>query len=259
MLKVITINVNGIRSATRKGLADWLKKEAPDVLCVQELKAQEEEIPKEITLGDSAYSYFHCAQKKGYSGCAVYSKVKPDEVKLGFGAEEFDREGRYVELRFKNLIVVSVYFPSGSASEDRQASKFRFLDAFPARMQELQKDGREVLLCGDFNIAHKEIDIKNWKGNLKNSGFLPEERAWLTDRLNEGWKDIFRLLNPNPDEFTWWSNRGRARENNVGWRIDYQYGTEGIALKASSVSVYRDERFSDHAPLIVGYDFDIGL
>ena len=186
-----------------------------------------------------------------------FFRKKPDEVIIGFGNEEFDREGRYVEVRFNNLIVVSIYFPSGSSSEERQQAKFRFLDVIKGRLDELIRDGRDVVLCGDFNIAHKEIDIKNWKGNLKNSGFLPEERQWITDRLKEGWQDVFRCLDPRPDRFTWWSNRGRARINNVGWRIDYQFSTSDIASTAKETDIYRDERFSDHAPLTVVYDFDL--
>lgn len=221
VLKIITINTNGIRSAVNKGFHLWLAKQDADIVCIQELKAQ------------------------------------PDEVIIGFGNEEFDREGRYVEARFNNLIVVSIYFPSGSSSEERQQAKFRFLDVIKGRLDELLRDGRDVVLCGDFNIAHKEIDIKNWKGNLKNSGFLPEERQWITDRLREGWQDVFRRLDPRPDRFTWWSNRGRARINNVGWRIDYQFSTPAIASTAKETDIYRDERFSDHAPLTVVYDFNL--
>lgn len=182
MLKIITINTNGIRSAVNKGFHLWLAKQDADIVCIQELKAQPSEVPDEINLDGTFYRYVHCAEKKGYSGCAVLSRKKPDEVIIGFGNEEFDREGRYVEVRFNNLIVVSIYFPSGSSSEERQQAKFRFLDVIKGRLDELIRDGRDVVLCGDFNIAHKEIDIKNWKGNLKNSGFLPEERQWITDR-----------------------------------------------------------------------------
>lgn len=257
MLKIITANTNGIRSAVQKGFQSWLSAQDADIVCIQELKSQDHEVPEELTLGPSSFRYFHCAEKKGYSGCAVLTKKEPDEVIIGFGSEEFDREGRYVEVRFKNLIVVSIYFPSGSSSEERQQAKFRFLDVILDRLNTLKADGREVVLCGDVNIAHKEIDIKNWKGNLKNSGFLPQERQWLTDLFASGWTDVFRKLDPRPNQYTWWSNRGRARQNNVGWRIDYQIATPLIAAKASKTDVYRDERFSDHAPLTVVYDFDI--
>lgn len=199
-----------------------------------------------------------------YKGITLAAAVAMRMAELGYDLpfaynrkEEFDREGRYVEVRFNNLIVVSIYFPSGSSSEERQQAKFRFLDVIKGRLDELIRDGRDVVLCGDFNIAHKEIDIKNWKGNLKNSGFLPEERQWITDRLKEGWQDVFRRLDPRPDRFTWWSNRGRARINNVGWRIDYQFSTPAIASTAKETDIYRDERFSDHAPLTVVYDFDL--
>lgn len=257
VLKVITVNTNGIRSAVNKGFHSWLSRQDADFVCIQELKAQPNEIPESIKLDGRYLSFVHCAQKKGYSGCAVLSRQRPNEVLLGFGNEEFDQEGRYVEARFNNLIIVSCYFPSGSSSEARQEAKFRFLDVFLDRLNLLAKDGREVVLCGDFNIAHKEIDIKNWKGNLKNSGFLPEERKWIGDRLQEGWVDVFRRLDVRPDQFTWWSNRGRARINNVGWRIDYQFATPGIAQTACETSIYREERFSDHAPLTVVYDYDL--
>ena len=229
MLKIITINTNGIRSAVNKGFHLWLAKQDADIVCIQELKAQPDEVPDEINLDGTFYRYVHCAEKKGYSGCAILTRKKPDEVIIGFGNEEFDREGRYVEARFN----------------------------IKGRLDELLRDGRDVVLCGDFNIAHKEIDIKNWKGNLKNSGFLPEERQWITDRLREGWQDVFRRLDPRPDRFTWWSNRGRARINNVGWRIDYQFSTPAIASTAKETDIYRDERFSDHAPLTVVYDFNL--
>ena len=257
MLKIITVNTNGIRSAVNKGFLHWLNSQQADFVCIQELKAQPKEIPEAVTFGGQYLSFVHCAEKKGYSGCALLTRKKPDEVIVGFGNEEFDREGRYVEARFKNLIIVSCYFPSGSSSEERQEAKFRFLDAILERLNLLKSDGREVVICGDFNIAHKEIDIKNWKGNLKNSGFLPEERKWIGDRLKEGWVDVFRRLDPRPDRFTWWSNRGRARLNNVGWRIDYQFATEGLANTASNTDIYREERFSDHAPLTVVYDYEL--
>ena len=253
-MKFVSWNVNGLRACAGKGFADAFNSLDADFFCLQETKMQ----PGQLDMEFEGYkSYWNSAEKKGYSGCAILTRKKPDEVIIGFGNEEFDREGRYVEARFNNLIVVSIYFPSGSSSEERQQAKFRFLDVIKGRLDELLRDGRDVVLCGDFNIAHKEIDIKNWKGNLKNSGFLPEERQWITDRLREGWQDVFRRLDPRPDRFTWWSNRGRARINNVGWRIDYQFSTPAIASTAKETDIYRDERFSDHAPLTVVYDFNL--
>lgn len=257
VLRIITANTNGIRSATKKGFLAWLKKQDADFVCIQELKAQEKDISDEI-LGMEGYNRFlHCAEKPGYSGCALLTKHRPSAVQIGFGSPEFDAEGRYVELQFDNLIVASVYFPSGSSSDLRQQAKFRFLDLFVNQLNLLMKKNREVLLCGDFNIAHKEIDIKNWRGNLNHSGFLPEERQWLTERFSNGWFDVFRLIDQRPDQFTWWSNRGQARAKNVGWRIDYQMGTRNIAASATDVSIYTAERFSDHAPLTINYRYDL--
>jgi exodeoxyribonuclease-3 len=206
------------------------------------------------------HGFFHHAEKKGYSGCGIYTPHKPDEVLYGYGNPEFDAEGRYVEARFKGLSVISAYMPSGSSSEERQEAKYRYLDSFLPHLIQLKKSGREIVLCGDVNIAHHEIDLKNWKGNLKNSGFLPEERAWLTNLFDKvGYVDVYRTLEPEAGEscYTWWSNRGQAYAKNVGWRIDYHISTPGIAATAKKTSVYKDERFSDHAPLTVDYDWKI--
>lgn len=258
MLRIITANTNGIRSAAKKGFLQWLSAQDADIVCIQELKAQAADLSADYTEFPGYRYYAHYAEKKGYSGCAVYSRIEPQQVRIGFGNEEFDAEGRYVELEFDNLILVSVYIPSGSSSEERQAAKFRFLDAFLPHLRELKERGKEVVFCGDVNIAHKEIDIKNWKGNLKNSGFLPEERGWLDNLFGqEGWVDVFRALEKGPDLYTWWSNRGQARAKNVGWRIDYQIATPAFASSARSTSIYNEERFSDHAPLIVDYEWNI--
>ena len=254
-LKVITLNVNGIRSAAKKGLFRWLAAQRADVVCLQELKCHEADLDARLH-GLKAFESCHAfAQKKGYSGVALYSRKAPDEVRQGFGAREFDQEGRYVEARFGKLWVISVYLPSGSAGAHRQASKFRFLKRFLPHLEKLKGRGHEIILCGDWNIAHKEIDLKNWRSNQKNSGFLPEERAWLTQVFDElGFVDVFRTLNAKPDQYTWWSNRGRAWAKNVGWRIDYQIATPGIAARAVKESIYRKKRFSDHAPLTIEYD-----
>lgn len=254
MIRIATLNVNGIRSAATKGLFRWVRRADPDVLCLQEVKAHEQDIPERYRYHDSLHGIFYCAKKKGYAGTALYSKKKPKRVQLGFGAAEFDDEGRYIEAEFANLTVISVYFPSGSSSPERQASKFRFLDVFMPHLAKLRASGREIVFCGDVNIAHKEIDLKNWRSNQKNSGFLPEERAWLTRVFDEqGWVDVFRRLDPRPEQYTWWSNRGQAWAKNVGWRIDYQIATPGIAAKAKKVDIYTKQRFSDHAPLTIEY------
>ena len=267
MMRIISLNLNGLRSAEKKGALKWLGQQHPDVVCVQELKAQESDLSDEhlsvVHNDHEMKGYFYAAQKKGYSGVGLYSTRTPTRVLRGINIPEFDDEGRVLRADFdhaqKPLSVVSVYLPSGSASDERQASKFRFLDVFfpvlVSWFKEYKSTGREFIICGDWNIAHKEIDLKNWKGNLKNSGFLPEERAWLTRLFDEiGWVDVFRRLDPRPDQYTWWSQRGQARAKNVGWRIDYQIATPGIAALARTTEIYTTDRFSDHAPLIVDYD-----
>jgi exodeoxyribonuclease-3 len=255
-LKIISLNLNGIRSAKNKGVYAWLKKQDADLVCLQEIKAQAADMHDDMLALEGYYSYFHYADKKGYSGVGIYSKQKADAVIEGLGIADIDSEGRYLEVRLGNLSVVSLYLPSGSSGEERQAFKFSMMARFMPQLKALKASGREVIICGDWNIAHQEADLKNWKGNRKNSGFLPEERAWLTALFSEvGWVDVYRHLYPNATEegYTWWSNRGQAWANNVGWRIDYQIATPAIAAKAISASIYKDERFSDHAPLIVNY------
>ena len=256
MLRVITLNLNGIRSAASKGVFGWLARQKADVICVQELKAQAADMSEEMLAPAGYHGHFHYAEKKGYSGTGIYSKRKPDKVVTGFGVREFDDEGRYVRIDLDGVSLISIYLPSGSSGEHRQQSKFRFLDAFLPHMAALRKEGREIVVCGDWNIAHKEIDLKNWKGNRKNSGFLPEERAWLTTVFDEvGWVDVFRCVDQRPEQYTWWSNRGEAWAKNVGWRIDYQIATPGIAATARKAGIYKTKRFSDHAPLTIDYDW----
>jgi exodeoxyribonuclease-3 len=256
-MRIIELNVNGIRSATSKGLFDWLRHQNADVVCLQEVKALDTDIIDAMRPA-GYHAYFCCAQKKGYSGVALYTRRKPDRVSPGVGAKEHDDEGRFLQADFGPLSVVSLYLPSGSSGPHRQESKFRFLEHFLPLLRKLRADGREYILCGDWNIAHKEIDLKNWRSNQKNSGFLPEERAWLTRVLDEvGWVDVFRTLNQKPEQYTWWSNRGQAWAKNVGWRIDYQIATPGIAAKAVREFIYKDQRFSDHAPLIIDYDYSL--
>jgi len=254
-LRVITLNVNGVRSAARKGLFRWLAAQRADVVCLQEMKCHEADLDARLHGLQAFSSCYAFARKKGYSGVALLSRRAPDEVREGFASREFDAEGRYVEARFGRLWVISVYLPSGSAGPHRQASKFRFLKQFIKHLAKLKERGDEVIMCGDWNIAHREIDLRNWKSNQKNSGFLPQERAWLSKVFDElGYVDVFRRLNDRPEQYTWWSNRGQAWKKNVGWRIDYQIATPGVAAIAMRESIYKTRRFSDHAPLTIDYD-----
>ncbi len=256
MLRVVSLNANGIRAAARKGFFDWMKREDPDVVCIQETKAQVHQLADDCFSPAGYQCFYEDAVKKGYSGVAIYSKQQPEKVIRGFGMQEFDDEGRYIEARFGSLSVVSVYLPSGSSGEVRQAAKFRFLDAFTPHLQQLRRRRSEYILCGDWNIAHKKIDIKNWRANQKNSGFLPEERAWMDDLFGlHKYVDAFRAVNEEEHQYTWWSNRGRAWDNNVGWRLDYQVVTPGLKDKVIRTNIYKAERFSDHAPLIMEYEW----
>lgn len=263
MLRIFTFNLNGIRSAADKGAFDWLATQQADIVCVQELKAQAGDIPAVPPAPTFSHAHFHCAEKKGYSGVGIFSRHPPDRVIEGLGNAEFDAEGRFIRADFGRLTVISLYLPSGSSSAERQAAKFRFLELFYPLLKNLAEEarssGREIVLCGDWNIAHREIDLKNWRSNQKNSGFLPEERAWLDNVFNElGWVDVYRRLYPEAtgEGYTWWSHRGQARAKNVGWRIDYQIATPGFAALARQAVVYREPRFSDHAPLCVDYDWN---
>jgi exodeoxyribonuclease III len=255
-MRIVTLNLNGIRSAGSKGFFSWLAVQRADIVCVQELKAQMTDMTRDMLQPGDYYGYFHYAEKKGYSGVGLYCRTQPDEVIEGLGIADIDCEGRYLEARFGNLSVVSLYLPSGSSGEHRQAAKFAFMDRFFPHLKKLAKSGREIILCGDWNIAHTEKDLKNWKSNQKNSGFLPVERAWIGQVFDKlGWVDVYRRLYPDAEGegYTWWSNRGQAWAKNVGWRIDYQIATPDIAAKAKAASIYKNERFSDHAPLTIDY------
>jgi exodeoxyribonuclease-3 len=259
--RLVTLNLNGIRSAANKGLVAWAESVGADCMGVQEVKAQAEDVAGRFESLAGMAGHFHFAQKKGYSGVGLYSRRTPSAVIAGLGNPEFDAEGRYIEARFdtprRKLSIISCYFPSGSSGEERQAAKFRFLDIVYPHLLAMKAE-REFILVGDINIAHKEIDLKNWKSNQKNSGFLPEERAWMTRLLEEaGMVDVFRRLNPRAEQYTWWSNRGQAWAKNVGWRLDYHLATPGIAAHAKREAIYLDQRFSDHAPLTIDYDFDL--
>lgn len=263
MFKLTSLNLNGIRSATTKGLEKWLAAHRPDCICVQEVKAQALDVSGRFEQIAGLQGHFHHAQKKGYSGTAVFTRHAPSDVRMGFGCTEFDAEGRYTELRFdtpkRKFSVISAYFPSGSSGPERQEAKYRFLDQFFPHLLAL-KAQREFVLCGDVNIAHRQEDLKNWRSNQKNSGFLPEERAWMTKLLEQGGLiDVYRRLQPDTTDacYTWWSNRGQAYAKNVGWRLDYHLATPAMAALARSEHIYKDVKFSDHAPLTVDYDFSL--
>ena len=257
-MRIISFNANGIRAAERKGFFNWLPSQQADVVCIQETKAQEHQLTAEVFCPSGYHCFYHDAIKKGYSGVAIYSRKEPDEIIKGIGWEDVDAEGRFIEARFGKLSVISLYLPSGSSSEERQAIKFKFLDRFMPWLRDAAQNGRDYIICGDWNIAHKEIDLKNWKANQKNSGFLPEERAWMDELFaDQKWYDAFRLVNQEADQYTWWSNRGQAWAKNVGWRIDYQIISASLKDKVLSASIYKDERFSDHAPLIMDYDYSL--
>jgi exodeoxyribonuclease III len=264
VLRLVSLNLNGIRSAATKGFEAWAESVSVDCMGVQEIKAQAEHVEGRFESVAGMKGHFHYAEKKGYSGVGLYTRKAPSDVRIGFGSPEFDAEGRWVEARFdtakRKLSIISCYFPSGSSSEERQQAKFRFLALMAPHLQKLKAE-REFILVGDVNIAHQEIDLKNWKSNQKNSGFLPEERAWMTHALDAsaglGLVDVFRTLNTQPEQYTWWSARGQAWANNVGWRIDYHLATPGIAAKAMREHIYIAQRFSDHAPLVIDYDITL--
>lgn len=253
MLKVITLNVNGIRSANTKGFFDWLKTTNADIICVQEIKASLVDIPQELVTWNGYHSSFHPAQKKGYSGVAIYSKKEPKNIIIGLGNQEIDDEGRYLQYDFEDFSVISLYLPSGSSGPEKQIKKIKFMEYYNPLLQAKLNSQRDYIICGDWNIAHQPIDLKNWKGNLKNSGFLPEEREWIGELFNNGFVDAWRNLYNDIPGYTWWSNRGQAYNKDVGWRIDYQICTPKIGAKVKNATIYKDVKFSDHAPLIVEY------
>lgn len=253
-MRIVTLNANGIRSAANKGVFEWLRGQHADIVCLQETKAQEDQLADPMFRPGDHYCYYRDASsKKGYSGVAIYARREPDEVRTTLGWDTFDNEGRYVEARFGKLSVVSLYFPSGSSGEERQQFKFRAMEWIAPVFAGWLASGRDYVICGDWNIVRSAKDIRNWKSNQKNSGCLPEERAWLNGLVDGGWVDSYRTLHPEGEDYTWWSNRGRARENNVGWRIDYQIVTPSLRGRLKACSIYRGERFSDHAPYLVDY------
>jgi exodeoxyribonuclease-3 len=254
-MKIITLNTNGIRSAQRKGFFRWLQKQAADIVCIQETKASADQLDTEVLSPPGYHGFFNSAEKKGYSGVAMYTRKPPDRISDRLGWEHADAEGRFLQADFGKLSIVSVYLPSGSSGPERQAIKFDFMERFMPVLEKIRRQKRHYILCGDWNIAHKEIDLKNWRGNRNNSGFLPEERAWMDDLFYRvGLLDAFRLVNQEEGQYTWWSNRGQAWAKNVGWRIDYQIISPALKEKVKSAGIYKRERFSDHAPLVMEYD-----
>jgi exodeoxyribonuclease-3 len=260
LFKLTSLNLNGIRSATTKGVEAWIAQTMPDCICVQEVKAQAADVAGKFEALAGLKGHFQFADKKGYSGVGIYTRHEPSDVVIGFDGGEFDAEGRYVELRFDTpqhkRSVISSYFPSGSSGPERQEAKYRFLAVMSPHLMALKQE-RDFVVCSDVNIAHQQADLKNWKSNQKNSGFLPEERAWMTQLTTEGGLvDVYRRLQPDTTDacYTWWSNRGQAYAKNVGWRLDYHLATPSVAEKARTESIYKDQKFSDHAPLTIAYE-----
>lgn len=257
-MRIVTFNANGIRSAANKGFLQWLKLQNADVVCLQETKAQEAQLTDPMFRPDGHHCFYRDATtKKGYSGVAIYTRREPDEVRTALGWAPFDDEGRYIEARFGKLSVVSLYMPSGSSGEERQQFKFKVMEWIAQIFEVWRKSDRHYVICADWNIVHTRLDIKNWTSNQKNSGCLPQERAWLDGLFDAGWVDSYRALKPEAVEYTWWSNRGAARAKNVGWRIDYQVVTPGLRAGLKKCEITADPRFSDHAPLLVEYDPEI--
>jgi len=257
-MKIFSWNVNGIRASLKKGFMDWLAQTQPDILCIQEIRAEVDQIPPELV----AYPGYHCfwnpaSSKKGYSGTAILSRLEPEMVNLGWGDPEFDREGRIVQLVFRDWVLNSVYFPNGSNGDDRLDYKLRFYDAFLENSNNWVRKGKHVVTLGDYNTCHKEMDIARPQENEGNSGFLPIERAWLDKYVENGYRDTFRILHPQQrDQYTWWSNRGGARSRNVGWRIDYCFVDQDLVPAVRSADIYPDMQGSDHCPISV--DLDLG-
>ena len=257
-MRIVTCNVNGLRAAAGKGFMAWLEAQKPDIACLQEIKAREIDLPPAVRAPAGYRGFFHAAERRGYSGVALYAKREPDAVTAGLGMPEFDVEGRYLQGDFGKLSVVSLYLPSGVKSPEAQARKYDFMERFLPKLAAMRRSGREFVICGDLNVAHKEIDVKNWKKNMTTTGFLLPEREWLTRVFEEhGFVDVFRAVDPSPDRFTWWISFGNAREKNLGWRIVYQVATPGIAKKARKAAIFTETWFSDHAPVTIDYDFKL--
>ncbi|PLW82603.1 exodeoxyribonuclease III [Kineobactrum sediminis] len=258
MATIITCNTNGIRSAARKGFFDWLAQRNADVVCIQETKAQEHQLGDAVFCPEGYHCFYNDAERKGYSGTALYSKTEPRSVVTTLGWDPADSEGRYLQADYDGVSVISLYLPSGTSSDAALQKKYGFMEHFFEHLRTLRRKRREFIICADWNICHQNIDLRNWKANQKNSGFLPQERAWLDKVYDElGYRDAFRLVNQEPDQYTWWSNRGQAWAKNVGWRLDYQVVTPGLVPAVTGAEIYTAERFSDHAPLVMHYDLEL--
>lgn len=255
----MTFNCNGIRAAEKKGFFEWFASEAVDVLCLQETKAQEWQLEGGPFYPAGYHCYYFDAVRRGYAGTAILSRTAPDQVVRGFGWDPADQEGRYLQADFGDLSVISLYLPSGASGEARQNVKFACLDVLWERLEQLVADGRRYIIAGDWNMCHKEIDLRNWRANRNRPGFLPEERAWLDRLYSElGYADSFRLVNSLPDQYTWWSNRGQARANNVGWRLDYHVVSPNLVSSVVDVEIFTEQMFSDHAPVTLELDVTTG-
>jgi exodeoxyribonuclease III len=248
-IRILSWNVNGIRAVYKKGFLDWFKKEKPDILCLQETKANEEQLPDELKNIEGYYSFFSSAERKGYSGVALYTKEKPKNVKKGFGIEKFDNEGRILIAEYPDFTLLNIYYPNGKAREERLRYKMDFYDAFLTYVNKLKKKGKNLIICGDVNTAHKEIDLARPKENEKVSGFLPEERAWMDKFVGHGYIDTFRIFNQEPENYTWWDMMTRARERNVGWRIDYFFVSDNFKKKVKDAFILSEIMGSDHCPI----------
>ena len=248
-LRLLSWNVNGIRAAYKKGFLDWFKKEKPDILCIQETKAHPDQLTDDLKNVDGYQSYFSSAEKKGYSGVVTYSKINPLQFQHGIGIKKFDSEGRFVITDFKDFILFNIYFPNGKASKERLEYKMGFYDEFLKHCKKLLKKGKKIVVCGDVNTAHKEIDLARPKENSEVSGFLPEEREWIDKFLSAGFIDTFRMFNKEPENYTWWDQVTRARDRNVGWRIDYFYASENMKPNIKSATIHSSVMGSDHCPI----------
>ncbi|GEM69723.1 exodeoxyribonuclease III [Sphingobacterium mizutaii NBRC 14946 = DSM 11724] len=249
-MKIITYNVNGIRAALKKGWLDWFKAESPDVICIQEIKASPDQVPELVLLEEMGYEhYWYPAQKKGYSGTAIFTRITPNHIEYGCGHEDYDFEGRVIRADFDKASVMSVYFPSGTTGDVRQDFKYKFLDDFQLYSNDLLKEKPKLVVCGDFNICHRAIDIHNPKSNANSSGFLPAEREWMENFINSGYTDSFRHLNPEPHNYTWWSYRAGARGRNLGWRIDYNMVSNDLKDSIKSSRILSQAVHSDHCPV----------
>jgi exodeoxyribonuclease-3 len=256
VFRIITANLNGIRAAARKGFFGWMDRQQPDIVCLQETKAQEHQLPPEALDTPGFHTAFVDAQKKGYSGVAIYSKREPERIVRGLGIEEYDAEGRFVRMDFADgLSVASLYVPSGTSGPARQVVKEAFLDSFIGQLVQMKNEGRRFVVCGDYNIAHRDIDVFDPKACARTTGFLPQERAWFDDVVDRvGWVDAFRVVNHEKRQFSWWANFPAAWTRDLGWRIDYQLVTPNLTAAVRAASIYKDERFSDHSPVTVDYE-----